>query len=193
VNTTFNTENFTKTENPTVWGVFVGEGGGEFESLNSQAGPFPPSPGTEGWIAIGWPAIGDMNMYDMNYPDFVEKFRKIYGHDYKGERELMTAINMVWNFAYEMKKGHLIICPVSANGLLFVGEITGEYEPDFHNKINLRNRRADSLHMRKVRWLYIIEKNDPRHNKLNRIGQLTITKPDIKAIDLLTICNSIKS
>ncbi len=83
---------------PTVWGVFVGEKGDQLEAFNSKSGPFPPDPGTEGYIAIGWPAIGDMRLYKDNYLDFVEKFRIVYFN--KDERVFKTTANMVWNFAF---------------------------------------------------------------------------------------------
>ena len=171
-------------DQPTVWGVFVGDNGDQLESLNSKNGPFPPEPGSEGLIAIGWPAIGDMRLYKDNYSDFVEKFRVVYPSEH-GERTFKTQANMPWNFAYLMKQGDWVLCPSSATGLLLVGKITGDYKSDFHKP----KKRADFVHLREVSWLYIVGASDPRYEKLHRIGQLTVVRPDISVNELTQILN----
>src|SRR5690606_21283877 len=90
-------------ENAAVWGVFVGDAGNQLENLNSQNGPFPPEPGSTGYVAIGWPAIGDLRLYENNYPDYIEKFRIVYPHE--NERAFKTTANMPWNFAHKMQDG----------------------------------------------------------------------------------------
>ena len=171
--------------NPTVWGVFVGENGEQLEVFNSKSGPFPPDGETEGYIAIGWPAIGDIRMFQNNYTDFVDKFRVIYPED--SERVFKTKANMPWYFAFSIQRGDWIISPCSSQGLLLVGEIVGDYETDFHNKFGLYGRRPDFVHLRKVLWKYIIPQSDPRYGKLNRIGQLTVSRPHITFDELQSI------
>ena len=169
-----------------VWGVFVGEKGYQLEAFNIQKGPFPPVPSTEGYIAIGWPAVGDMNLYEGNYAGYLSKFRKVYGTD--DERVLATKANMVWYFAFSMKENDWVICPSSATGYLLVGKIVSDYIPDFHNESGLHKTASEVyLHLRKVLWLYVVSKNDPRYSKLNKIGQLTITQPNISIEELKSI------
>ncbi len=183
-----------------VWGVFVGDRGDQLEVLNSQNGPFPPEPGTSGYVAIGWPLIGDMELYRNNYPDFIEKFRIVYPHE--NERLLKTKANMVWNFAFKIQEYDWIMCPSSASGYLLVGKVSDEYINIFHKKVKLdsigfRNIeklysngfRRDFVHLRKVKWLYMVSDKDPRYAKLHQIGQLTVSQPNIKLSDLQAILN----
>lgn len=171
---------------PTIWGVFVGDNGDQLEIFNSKTGPFPPETDSEGMIAIGWPATGNIMMFQNNYPDYIEKFRVVYPD--KSERVFKTKANMPWNFAFTMKVGDWVICPSSSLGLVLVGEISGEYESDFHDETGLYGkRRADFVHIRKVKWRNIIKKSDPRYSKLNKIGQLTVSRPDISHADLVAI------
>jgi predicted Mrr-cat superfamily restriction endonuclease len=163
--------------NRTVWGVFVGNNGDQLEIFNSKSGPFPPAEETDGYIAIGWPATGDLRMFKNNYADFVHKFRVVYWDKSDSERVFKTRANMPWYFAFAMRKGDYVICPCSSHGLLLVGEITGDYDADYHDELNLYGKkRCDFVHVRCVRWKHIIPKNDPRHSKLNRIGQLTVSQ-----------------
>lgn len=172
-----------------VWGVFVGTKGDQLKTYNSKSGPFPPKSGTEGYIAIGWSAIGDMKLYRDNYPDYIEKFRIVY--PFNSERMFKTKANMLWNFAFEMKGGDWVISPSSSSGFLLVGQIIKDYIADFYNQESfprtgtIRNFR----HLRKVKWLHIVPKKDSRYKKLHRIGQLTVTQPDISADELQRILN----
>jgi predicted Mrr-cat superfamily restriction endonuclease len=172
-----------------VWGVFVGDSGDQLETFNTKNGPFPPEPGSEGYIAIGWPAIGDMRLYQDNYSDYVDKFRIVYPDN--NERSFKTTANMPWNFAFKMKAGDWVMCPSSASGYLLVGKVEGDYVPNFHrNKLLPRSDiRADFMHLRKVKWLYVVSKKDTRYEKLHRIGQLTVVQPDISSADLQKILN----
>jgi predicted Mrr-cat superfamily restriction endonuclease len=163
---------------PTVWGVFVGNNGDQLEVFNSKYGPFPPKVDSEGYIAIGWPSIGDLRMFEDDYTDFVQKFRIAYGGD--PERVFKTKANMPWYFAFEMMKGDWVICPCSAHSLLLVGEVIGDYEVDYHNELGFYGkRRPDFVHARRVRWKETVLKTDARYHQLNRIGQLTVTRPQI--------------
>ncbi|PLC52630.1 hypothetical protein CR155_17745 [Pollutimonas nitritireducens] len=170
-----------------VWGVFVGEAGNQLETFNTMAGPFPPEPGTEGYVAIGWPAIGDMRLYAGNYADYVEKFRVVYPKN--DERTFKTAANMPWNFAFKMKDGDWVISPSSTAGFLLAGKIQGEYIPNFHGKKSLPKGGVDFVHLRKVKWLYVVADKDPRYAKLHRIGLLTVVQPDLSSSELQVILN----
>ena len=177
--------------NSVVWGVFVGDKGDQLEIFNSKSGPFPPEPGKEGMISIGWPAIGDLRIFKDNYADYIEKFRIVYPHD--DERAFKTKANMPWYFAFSMNIDDWVICPSSASGLLLSGRIIGEYESDFHDESRLYGRkRPDFVHIRKVRWLYVVGESDSRYRKLHRIGQLTVSRPDISSDNLKQILNGIK-
>ncbi len=176
---------------PKVWGVFVGDKGDQLEVFNSKNNPFPPEPSTEGYIAIGWSAIGDMRLYKNNYSDYIEKFRIVYPHN--DERTFKTKANMPWNFAFKMNDGDWVMCPSSASGYLLVGKIEGDYIPNFHGNKSLprSNERTDFMHLRKVKWLYIVSEKDSRYDKLHRIGQLTVVQPkNVSSVDeLKTILN----
>jgi len=176
-------------EETKVWGVFVGDSGSQLETFNTMAGPFPPEPGTDGYIAIGWSAVGDMRLYKSNYADYVEKFRIVYPKD--DERTLKTAANMPWNFAFVMKDGDWVISPSAATGFLLAGKIQGEYISNFHGEKTLPKikDRSDFVHLRKVKWLYVVAKKDPRYAKLHRIGMLTVAQPNISSSDLQAILN----
>ena len=175
-----------------VWGVFVGDGGDQLETFNSKNGPFPPEPGSEGYVAIGWPAVGDMNLYKDNYPDFIDKFRIVYsGNKDELERVFKTQANMVWNFAFTMSDGDWIMCPSSASGYLLVGKIDGDYIENFHGKSTLpkSNARRDFMHLRKVKWLYVVSEQDSRYEKLHKIGRLTVVQPTITVTQLQAVLN----
>jgi len=179
-------------EEAKVWGVFVGDGGDQLETFNSKNGPFPPEPGSEGYVAIGWPAVGDMKLYKDNYPDFVEKFRIVYsGNKDELERVFKTKANMVWNFAFTMRDGDWVMCPSSASGYLLVGKIDGDYIENFHGKSTLpkSNARRDFMHLRKVKWLYVVSEHDSRYEKLHKIGRLTVVQPDISVNNLQAVLN----
>ncbi len=176
------------TEDVAVWGVFVGDNGDQLEVFNSKSGPFPPRENSSGYIAIGWPAIGDLRMFRDNYADFVHKFRVVYSD--QSERVFKTKANMPWYFAFEMKKGDWIISPSSFHQIVMVGKLIGDYQPDFHNESTLYGkRRSDFVHLREVRWTHIIPKGDSRYSKLNRIGQLTVSRPQLTYTELQKILN----
>jgi len=175
------------TEKAKVWGIHVGEKGGSLEVFNQAAGPFPPEPGTEGLVAIGWPAIGDMRLYAGNYQDFVNKFRIMYPHEL--ERTFMTRANMVWNFAYGVKADDWVICPSSTAGYLLAGKVIGEYVSSFKGAEIPAGARQDFVHMRKVRWLYVASKSDPRYKALHRIGILTVNQQKYGLDELQKILN----
>ncbi|MCW2276528.1 hypothetical protein GJ654_20370 [Rhodoblastus acidophilus] len=175
---------------PTVWGVFVGQNGDQLEIFNSKFGPFPPKKESEGYIAIGWPAIGYLPMFKDDYADYVQKFRTAYPHT--NERVFKTQANMPWHFAFEMAKGDWVICPCSAHGLLLIGEVIGDYEQDYHDELGLHGkRRADFVHVRKVKWKETILRNDSRYSQLNRIGQLTIARPNITFTELQAVLGGV--
>lgn len=178
----------TQSTQPTVWGVAVGERGDELEAINSKLGPYPPKPGSEGYIAIGWPMVGTMDMYRENYADFVNKFRKCYPYN-QDERVVKLSANKVWNFAFKMKEGDWVICPSSATKYLLVGQVVSGYIDDFENATGLFGikTRIDFVHFRKVRWQYIVPAKDPRYSQLNKIGIGAVTCPDITVDQLLAI------
>ena len=172
-----------------VWGVFVGERGDQIEAFNSIAGPFPPAPCTEGYIAIGWAGLGDLKMFRKNYSDYLEKFRILYPDE--NERVLKTQANIPWNFAFVMKDGDFVICPSSASGYLLIGKIFGDYENDCNNWMSVARTktRNDLMHLRRVKWICSIANDDPRYEKLHRIGQLTVVCPKLSAPELIDIIN----
>lgn len=170
-----------------VWGVFVGEGGDQLETFNTKSGPFPPEPGTSGYVAIGWPAIGDMRLYEGQYADYIEKFRILYPKP--DERTFKTTANMLWNFAFKIQDGDWVISPSSTAGYLLAGKIQGDYISNFHGNKALPKGRRDFTHLRKVNWLYVVSDKDPRYAKLHRIGLLTVVQPDLSSSELLAILN----
>ena len=158
---------------PTVWGVFVGDGGEFLGEFNSQCGPFPPKPNTEGLVAIGWARVGDMEMYKgaNGYAHFLENFAKVYADNNKAQA------NCLWNFSREIKAGDRVISPSSALGFLLVGEFTGNYVFDTDkNSIGRGRTQTYLMHLRKVKWQEAIPKSDARYNALHRIGQHTVSK-----------------
>jgi predicted Mrr-cat superfamily restriction endonuclease len=177
--------------NATIWGMFVGDNGDQLEIFNSKKGPFPPEVGTEGMIAMGWPAIGDLRMYANNYLDYVEKFQKLYSKPDESEQAFKRKANMPWNFAFTIKIGDWVICPASSLGIMMIGSIIGDYEEDFHDGTGLYGRRrADFVHTRKVRWEQVINESDAIYSKLNRIGQLTLSRRDLSPSELAQILSS---
>jgi predicted Mrr-cat superfamily restriction endonuclease len=161
-----------------VWVCYVGEKGDAIKAFNSKAGPFPPAAGTEGLIAIGWPAVGDMTMYKGNYADYAAKFAKVYEHKRPNTQAVLAA--MPWKFAFDMKTDDWVISPSSTHGLILVGHITGGYRSNFHNELELiEKRRIDYVHTRSVVWEYVILKTDSRYQHLSGWGKLTVFNPDI--------------
>jgi hypothetical protein len=123
-------------------------------------------------------------MFKDSYADYAHKFRAPYGHDDGhplDELTFKTKANMPWYFAFEMHQGDWVICPCPAHGLL-IGEIIGDYEVDYHDDYELNvngKKRSDFVQLRKVRWTRVIPKTDERDGSLNRIGQLTVSRPNI--------------
>lgn len=163
-----------------VWGVFVGEGGCLLQDFNSQHRPYPPIENDEGWVAIGWGRVGAMEMYESNYKLFETQFFKVY----PGEKPIQAS--EVWRFAYEIKVGDWVISPSAATGFLLVGEITSPYISNHDGDFQFEYYR----HIRKVKWLYIIPKSDPRYTQLNRIGQLAVAKLNRTIAEVKNICET---
>lgn len=169
-----------------VWVVHVGEKGYQLPAFNSQKGPFPPEPSTEGYIAIGWPAVGDMNLYENGYADYISKFFKVYkDHNTQQAKAL-------WNFAFEMKENDWVICPSAATGYLLIGKIVDSYIPNFHNADLGFYKIIDEvyLHLRKVEWLYVIPKKDERYSKLTKYSPLTVTQSSFSIDELKSILST---
>ncbi|MDP3010570.1 MAG: hypothetical protein Q8N30_16080 [Methylococcales bacterium] len=174
-----------------VFGVFVGEGGYQLPAFNSQKGPFPPKPNTEGYISIGWPAIGDMRLYEDGYADYLSKFSKVYPSRNSQQTNNALQANMAWRFAFEMKENDWVICPSAATGYLLVGQIIGGYISDFHNESGLHKFVDEAyFHLRKVNWLYILPREDARYSMLNRIGMLTVSESRFSIEELKSILNT---
>lgn len=177
-----------ESERKAVWNVFVGNNGQQLEVLNSKSGPFPPQPGTEGHIAIGWPAIGDLRMYEGRYDDYIRMFRTVYHEKGMAENVFKTKANMPWRYAFEMKEGDWVISPCSTHELILAGAIVGPYLTDFHDELGFYGKRgSDFVHLRQVKWQHVIRRNDPRYGRLNRIGQLTISRSHLTFDDLQEI------
>ena len=172
----------------TVWGLAVGERGDHLPIVNGRA-PFPPKEGTDGQVVIGWPAVGDMTIWEDKYNAFWAAFQKVYS-DQANKAAQRNAANQVWNFAFEMKEGDLVICPCSSEGYLLIGEVSAPY---FVNFDALPGKRGDFVHYRPVRWQHVIPKHDPRHSQLNRIGMSVVAKLQITAEELRRIVDSVNT
>ncbi|MDP1770899.1 MAG: hypothetical protein Q8L15_01340 [Methylobacter sp.] len=172
-----------------VWVVHVGEKGYQLPSINSQKGPFPPEPSTEGYIAIGWPAVGDMNLYENCYADYISKFFKVY-KDHNTQQA-----NALWNFAFEIKENDWVISPSAATGYLLIGKIISGYIPNFHNDDLGFHKTIDEvyLHLHKVEWLYVIPKKDERYSKLNKYSPLTVSQYGFSIDELKSILSTNQS
>lgn len=154
--------------------------GYQLPAINSQKGPFPPEPGTEGYIAIRWPSVGDMKLYENDYSDFESKFRKVYKDDNTQQA------NAVWNFAFSIKEKDWVICPSSVSGFLLIGMVISPYISDFDDVIGLYRAKSETFpHMRRVQWLYSVSKNDAKYSKLNKIGQMAASLSHQFTIDEL--------
>jgi hypothetical protein len=177
-------------ETSTIWGVFVGNRGCELPTFSSPNNIFPPEKGTEGYVAIGWAEVGSMKLYENNYNDFIAKYRIVYAQSRSTEGALKTQANMVWNFAFEMKEGDIIITPSSSTGYVLIGKVISEYISNFDDHLNLHKsakERTNFFHLRKVEWLYVINSEDDRYSKLNKIGQLTVVKSSLSVHVLKSI------
>lgn len=174
----------------TIWGVFVGEGGDHLEAFNSLEAPFPPKPGSTGYIAIRWGSIGNMNMWKGDYKGFIDKFRFLYPND--SAQALKMQANRVWTFAFDMSEGEYVICPSSASGYLLVGKIASDYISDYDDGIISTHAGTGTVfpHLRKVRWTHIIPVTDNRYEKLHRIGQLAVVVVSMKVDELEAILQS---
>jgi predicted Mrr-cat superfamily restriction endonuclease len=170
-------------QDATVWKVFVGEGGSELAAFNAECGIFPPNPGSIGYIAIGWAAIGDMRLYKNQPERFAAAFQMLYPHSTK------VWLNEVWNFAYVMKDGDFVISTSKNQGYLLVGRVVGEYQSDYDNweSIAKKKTRADLMHLRRVQWLYVIEKSDPMYQLINKSARMAVNRLDITVSEILNI------
>jgi hypothetical protein len=174
-----------------VWVCFVGEKGDALEAFNSKAGPFPPQPGTKGYIAIGWPQIGNLTMYEGNHDDYAKNFAKLYNPWGRPQAKAIVAA-MPWKFAFDMKLDDWVISPSSFHGVILIGQISGDYEANYENKLGFpERRRPDYVHIREVVWKYIVPKTDSRYPKFSGLGKLTIFKPDISPKKLQEILGSV--
>jgi hypothetical protein len=177
---------------PAVWVCFVGEKGDALKEFNSKAGPFPPQPGTKGYIAIGWPQIGNLTMYEGNYADYAEKFARLYNSSGTPQAKAIVAA-MPWKFAFDMKVDDWVISPSSFHRVILIGQISGDYEANYENKLGFpESRRTNYVHTREVVWKYRIEKPDSRYLQFSGLGKLTIFKPDISPKKLQEILSSVE-
>jgi hypothetical protein len=73
-----------------------------------------------------------------------------------------------------------------------VGKVSGDYEAGWDEwKEKFGDLHGDFVHFRPVRWLHVIKSSDPRHGKLNRIGQQTVSRQHMTEKELLDIINGI--
>lgn len=93
------------------------------------------------------------------------------------------------NFAYGVKADDWVICPSSTAGYLLAGKVIGEYVSSFKGAEIPAGARQDFVHMRKVRWLYVASKSDPRYKALHRIGILTVNQQKYGMDELQKILN----
>jgi len=157
-------------QNNKVWATFVGAKGDQLKAFNSQDS-YPPKEKTDGYVAIGWSAMGDMALYEESgHADYLARFKKIYS-------EPTMSANALWNFAFSMKKGDWVISPSAATGYVLIGEIVSDYIADFDNQFGF-HRLCDAgyFHLRMVKWLYVIPKNDERYTMVNKVGMLTVSE-----------------
>lgn len=168
------------TNKNSVWAVFVGTGGCWLPNFNSQIRQYPPAEADIGYVSIGWGNTGSMLMYQNNYKLFEEQFFKVYPN------ESTIQANEVFRFAFEIAENDFVISPSAKTGYVLVGKVIGSYMSDFDSEFKFEYYR----HIRKVQWLYIIPKNDPRYSDLNRVGQLTVAKLKRTIEEVQAICET---
>lgn len=177
-----------------VWGIFVGHNGDQLKILNSKAGPFPPESEREGWIAMGYPALGDLRIFENNYERYERAFETVYPFPgYEGQTRQSWGVrrNQAWRYLSEVSVGDAIVAPCSDLDVVLIGKITGDYRANYHNELELSERRwIDLVHFKPVVWLQTIEQSDPRYTSVNRIGQLTLSKLTLTVDDLNQILAS---
>jgi hypothetical protein len=168
---------------PTVWNMANGEKGDQLPHLNSKQ-PFPPEPGSDGWIAMGWPGVGDMRIWDNDHGNYSDKFRLIY------PQSADLRVGMPWQFAFSMRIGDLVVCPCSSARVLLVGCVIGNYEYGGHIEFERSHKlRFDFVHFRPVRWSHSIPSSDPLYGMLNRVGLLTLSRSKKTSVQLHGILN----
>lgn len=170
----------------TVWNIFVGRGGEYLNEFNPEKGEFPPEVNSDGFVAVGWARVGDMTMYADNKKAYEENFAIVYKNESSQKR------NCLWNFFNDIKEGDLIISRSSYHGYILVGEAVGYYFYDADRDAFHEKRTQTYLqNIRKVRWIAVIEKNDPHYILLSRNGgQFAVSKSHISEEELRKILSS---
>ncbi len=182
-----------------VWLFYCGKAGLELRNFNrvSRLGnsSFPPEKFPQkGFIGIGWDRLGDLSTYSKPGVDpawqltrYLEDFRRYYGRHEDGKQKgeekrpapLGAVARQLWNFAFKMEVGHIIICPFRENGRQYMlrGLVTGiyEYSPGLKEFRDLPDRTY--VHIREVAWTNIFEKQNPSNKEWDLIKMCLPRKP----------------
>ncbi len=79
-----------------------------------------------------------------NRPELIAQMTNLY--EEAKPKTILTWASQIWPFAHEIAKGDLVILPLKSQPLIFVGEVTGDYE--FHGAAE-----NPFFHSRKVKWV----------------------------------------
>lgn len=154
-----------------VFSTFIGPQGSQFTLFN-RTQPFPPKPGSRGFIALGWSGVGDMSAYENDYASFQKAFERLYGEKHSKskvpKRSLSIAAGKVWTFFSEISIGDGVLTAVTEDRYrraLLLGKVIGEYQFDGYPVEGgplFPGRRADLAHFREVHWEIVIEEKEEK-------------------------------
>lgn len=133
-----------------VWGIHAGKTG-DAENLFLK----------KNVIALGWHEMGDLNSIPSDRASFRSAIAKNYPTHKPGA--IPVDAGQLFRFVHEMKIGDLVAYPSKRERLIYIGEVTGDYE--YHPEIE-----QGYPHHRSVKWLRPMPRTYFKQGTLYGIG-----------------------
>lgn len=138
-----------ETEQPAVWGIRMGQQGGE---TGGDSPEHAEKLQRQGYVALGWPDIGDLSELPEDRVAFRERFQASYGESVSPSVVSVSA-GMLFRFVHVLELGDIIVSPSPLGPIVRVGRISGMYE-------YLPSLLENYPNVRSVEWLSEVPVND---------------------------------
>jgi len=127
-----------KKETTRVWGVRAGKSGRAHDVFIKDS-----------LVVLEDDSMGDLSELEVTRDAFYSKYRDLHPDDTRTGSAGIAG--KFFRFAFEMKKGDLVVYPALPDKQVYVGEITSDYD---------YVADSDYPHQRTVKWKYVIPKNE---------------------------------
>lgn len=111
-------------------------------------------------IAIGWREMGDLLQIAPTRENFKQKYMQVFPDAKKGA--IPVATGMLYRFCHEVQTGDYVVFPSKSDRMIYIGEVTGNYEYD--------ELQPEYVHTRVVKWIKHISRTAFTQGALYEIG-----------------------